>query len=95
MNRKTYIHVTDHALDRYRKRKKSISYKNAIRKIVAGIQNSRLIGFAKGNKREIREHRGSIYVCSYNEYKNRIDVITVLNSKAELRFDEDLALQSI
>ncbi|GAB6138621.1 hypothetical protein [Halanaerobaculum tunisiense] len=81
-----YIYATDHAIKRYQQRQKAISRSKAIHNIVEGVKRSRLIGFAKG-KREIREHRGVIFVCELEE--DKMNVITILNSKAELRFIED------
>ena len=81
-----YIYATDHAIKRYQQRQKSISRQKAIHNIVEGVKRSRLIGFAKG-KREVREHRGVIFVCELDGRK--MNVITVLNSKAELRFLDD------
>ncbi|WP_408954360.1 hypothetical protein [Natroniella sp. ANB-PHB2] len=78
-----YIYATDHAIERYQERQKSISRHKAIHNIVEGVKRSRLIGFAKG-EREIREHRGVIFVCQLEG--DKMNVITVLNSKAELRF---------
>jgi len=78
-----YIYATDHAIERYQQRQKAISRQKAIHNIVEGVKRSRLIGFAKG-KREIREHRGVIFVCELEG--ETMNVITILNSKAELRF---------
>ncbi len=78
-----YIYATEHAIKRYQERQKAISRQKAIHNIVEGIKRSRLIGFAKG-RREIREHRGVIFVCELEG--ETMNVITVLNSKAELRF---------
>ncbi|MCK8818160.1 hypothetical protein MWH28_12410 [Natroniella sulfidigena] len=78
-----YIYATDHAIERYQERQKAISRHKAIHNIVEGVKRSRLIGFAKG-EREIREHRGVIFVCQLEG--DKMNVITVLNSKAELRF---------
>ncbi len=80
-----YIYVTDHAIKRYRQRQKSLSRKKIIHNIVEGIKRSRLIGFAYGI-REVREHRGVIFVCEFKKQVRKMNVITVLNSKAELRF---------
>ena len=81
-----YIYATDHAIQRYQQRQRAISRKKAINNIVEGVKRSRLIGFANG-EREIREHRGVIFVCELDGEK--MNVITVLNSKAELRFVEN------
>ncbi|AGB41079.1 hypothetical protein Halha_1130 [Halobacteroides halobius DSM 5150] len=81
-----YIYATDHAIERYQQRQKAISRQKAIHNIVEGVKRSRLIGFANG-EREIREHRGVIFVCELEGTK--MNVITILNSKAELRFVED------
>ena len=82
---KYYIYVVDHAIKRYQQRQKSISRKKTIHNIVEGVKRSRLIGFAKKG-REVREHRGVIFVCELEEESETMNVITVLNSKAELRF---------
>ena len=78
-----YVYATDHAIERYQQRQKAISRRKAIHNIVEGVKRSRLIGFANG-KREVREHRGVIFVCELEG--ETMNVITVLNSKAELRF---------
>ena len=80
-----YIYVTGHAIKRYRQRQKSLSRKKIIHNIVQGIKRSRLIGFAQG-RREVREHRGVIFVCELKKQAKKMNVITILNSKAELRF---------
>ena len=80
-----YIYVTDHAIKRYQERQKSLSRKKTIHNIIEGVKRSRLIGFSR-QQREIREHRGVIFVCEFEKDKTTLNVITVLNSKAELRF---------
>lgn len=78
-----YIFVTEHAIERYRERKKSVARQNAIHKIVQNVKRSRIIAMDVEGK-ETREHRGLLFVCKYEQ--NTLTVITVLFSDVAHRF---------
>lgn len=78
-----FIYVTEHAIERYRERKKSVTRQNAIHKIVENVKRSRIIAMDVEGK-ETREHRGLLFVCKQED--TRLTVITVLFSDVANRF---------
>lgn len=78
-----YIYVTDHAVERYRQRKKQVTRENAIHKIIENVRRSRIIAMDAAGK-ETREHRGLLFVCKMES--GILTVITVLFSEVAHRF---------
>jgi hypothetical protein len=78
-----YIYVTNHAVQRYRQRKKLVSRENAIEKIVENVRRSKIIAMDKSGK-ETREYKGLLFVCKMENCV--LTVITVMFSEVCGRF---------
>lgn len=77
------IYVTNHAIKRYRQRKKFVSKENAIDKIIENVKRSKIIAMDKSGK-ETREYKGLLFVCKMENCV--LTVITVMFSEVCGRF---------
>lgn len=78
-----HIHVTNHAIQRYRERKKCVSKENAIEKIVENVKRSKIVALDKVGK-ETREYKGLLFVCKLENCV--LTVITIMFSEVSGRF---------
>ncbi|HYE12023.1 MAG TPA: hypothetical protein VEF53_17780 [Patescibacteria group bacterium] len=79
----SYIYVTNHAVKRYRERKKLVSKEHAIEKIVENVKRSKIIAMDKSGK-ETREYKGLLFVCKMED--SVLTVITIMFSEVCGRF---------
>ncbi|MDF2839408.1 MAG: hypothetical protein K0Q99_179 [Clostridia bacterium] len=77
------IHVTNHAILRYKERKKSVRREQAIEKIIENVKRSRIIAMDKSGK-ETREYKGLLFVCKMEH--SILTVITIMYSQVCGRF---------
>lgn len=77
------IYVTNHAIQRYRERKKQVSKEHAIEKIIENVRRSKIIAMDKSGK-ETREYKGLLFVCKMEN--SILTVITVMFSHVSGRF---------
>lgn len=78
-----HIYVTNHAIKRYRERKRLVSKENAIEKIIENVRRSKIIAMDKQGK-ETREYKGLLFVCKMEQQE--LIVITVMFSEVSSRF---------
>ena len=78
-----HIYVTNHAIKRYRERKKFVSKENAIDKIIENVKRSKIIAMDKMGK-ETREYKGLLFVCKMEN--SVLTVITIMFSEVSGRF---------
>ncbi len=78
-----YIYVTDHAITRYKERRKLVTREIAIAKITQNVKRSKIIAIDKNGK-ETREYKGLLFVCKMEDYV--LTVITVMFSEVCSRF---------
>jgi len=78
-----YIYVTDHAITRYKERRKLVTREVAIQKITENVKRSKIIAMDKNGK-ETREYKGLLFVCKMENYV--LTVITVMFSEVCSRF---------
>lgn len=77
------IYVTNHAIQRYRERKRQVSKEQAIEKIIENVRRSKIIAMDKFGK-ETREYKGLLFVCKMEGHV--LTVITVMFSQVSGRF---------
>ncbi len=77
------IYVTNHAIKRYRERKRLVSKEHAIGKIIENVRRSKIIAMDKQGK-ETREYKGLLFVCKMEQQE--LIVITVMFSEVSSRF---------
>ncbi len=78
-----YIYVTDHAITRYKERRKLVTREIAIKKITQNVKRSKIIAIDKNGK-ETREYKGLLFVCKMEDYV--LTVITVMFGEVCSRF---------